>query len=407
MSEQESIKDKEKKPKAFSPSRTVWRTQMEKGVYTPHRVSRITCVINQLLVDKVLNYLKGIGVDVYIESGRTMREHIKPRPFGLAGKVSKLESTPVSIIRFAVPRECAENMVENIVVLADLNTPGRGTIFSQDLMEFSKEPPTIDLSKLKEIDPAKKEELHFLDKLSYIICVLSIPGSAESLAKIALDLGICVPLITSGTGNDIRDQLGLIRITISPEKEIVHLIMPEQDTNNVIRLLAEEAKLDKPGRGFIYQTPVSFGLIDTRMKIGGQNHAASIEQIVAALDSIKGNTSWRKRLDTSAESSSNKSFLPLDNCEISIISDEERIDELREACLKVGAAGAVTTRIIPQVTEREGEEICHTLIRSAVNIPAQMADSVVDTLLEISNIKDDRIDKINVLDSPAAYVRAI
>ena len=41
--------DKPKKDRAFSPSRTVWRTQMAKGIYTPHRVSRITCIVNQLI----------------------------------------------------------------------------------------------------------------------------------------------------------------------------------------------------------------------------------------------------------------------------------------------------------------------------------------------------------------------
>jgi nitrogen regulatory protein PII len=398
---------KERKEKAFSPSRTVWRTQMAKGEFTPHRASRITCVINQLLADKVLNYLAQLGVDVFIENGRTVREHIKPRPFGLSGKTTILENTPVSIIRFAVPRECSKIVIENIILLADLSTPGRGTIFSQDLMEFSKEAPCISLTHLKEIPDIAKNEIHLLDKLSYVICVLSIPGSADNLAKIALGLGICVPLVTSGTGNDIRDQLGLIRITISPEKEVVHLIMPEQDSNNIIRLLAEEAKLDKPGRGFIYQTPVSFGLIDTRMKIGAQKYAASIEQIIAAIDTLKGGANWRKRLDNSSESNSGKSFLPQDNCEISIISEEDRIDELREACLKVGATGAVTARVVPLLSSEHNEDSSNTLIRSAVNIRAEIADSVVDKLLEISTIKNSNTDRINVLDSPAAYVRAI
>jgi nitrogen regulatory protein PII len=398
---------KVKNEKVFSPSRTVWRTQMAKGEYMPHRASRVTCVINQLLVDKVLKYLTELGVDVYLENGRTVREHIKPRPFGLSGKTATLESTPVSIIRFAVPRECAKSVIENIIQLADLSTPGRGTIFSQDLMEFSKEAPCINLSHLKELPDSAKQDIHLLDKLSYVICVLSIPGSADNLAKIALGLGICVPLVTSGTGNDIRDQLGLIRITISPEKEVVHLIMPEQDSNNIIRLLAEEAKLDKPGRGFIYQTPVSFGLIDTRMKIGAQKYAASIEQIIAAIDTLKGGANWRKRLDNSSDNHSGKSFLPQDNCEISIISDEDRIDELREACLKVGATGAVTTRVIPRLTSSHLDDSSNTLIRSAVNIRAEIADSVVDTLLEISSIKENNTDRINVLDSPAAYVRSI
>jgi nitrogen regulatory protein PII len=398
---------KEQKEKVFSPSRTVWRTQMAKGIFTPHRASRITCIINQLLADKVLNYLTELGVDVFIENGRTVRQHIKPRPLGLSGNLSTLENTPVSIIRFAVPRETSKTVVENIIHLADLSTPGRGTIFSQDLMEFSKEAPCISLNQLKEISEKSKKDIHLLDKLSYVICVLSIPGSADNLAKIALGLGICVPLITSGTGNDIRDQLGLIRITISPEKEVVHLIMPEQDSNNIIRLLAEEAKLDKPGRGFIYQTPVSFGLIDTRMKIGAQKYAASIEQIIAAIDTLKGGTNWRKRLDSSSDTNAGKSFLPQDNCEISIISDEDRIDELREACLKVGATGAVTTRVIPRLTSSYNKGNSNTLIRSAVNIRAEIADSVVDTLLEISTIKNNTTDRINVLDSPAAYVRAI
>jgi len=396
--------ENKKKERAFSPSRTVWRTQMAKGIYTPHRVSRITCIINHLLMDKVTDYLTKLGVDVYIENGRTVRERIKPRPFGLPGTITKLQSTPVNIFRFSVPRETSKQVVHSIINIAELNIPGRGTIFSQDLMEFSKEPPPINLEVLQS-ESSNIVEINLLDELSYVICVLSIPGSSEGLARIALDLGICVPLITSGSGNDIRDQLGLIRITISPEKEIVHIVMPEQDSNSIIRLLAEQAKLDQPGRGFIYQTPIGIGLIDTRMKIGGQNYAASIEQIIAAIDSLKSGTNWRKRLDTDEnEKSGNKSFLPQDNCEISIISDEDRIDKLREACLTVGATGATTSRVIPILSK---DKIVHTMIRSAINIPANMVDSVVDTLLEISTIKNENTDKINILDSPAAYVRSI
>lgn len=401
----EEIK-KEKREKAFSPSRTVWRTQMAKGVYTPHRVSRITCVINQLLAPKVADYLYTLGLDVYVENGRTVREHIKPRSFGLPGNVTCLQSTPVSIFRFSVPRENSQDVMESITNLVELNVPGRGTIFSQDLMEFSKEPPSINMDALQH-KKVNDTEINFLDKLSYVICVLSIPGSGEDLARIALDLGICVPLITSGTGNDIRDQLGLIRITISPEKEIVHLIMPEQDSNSIIRLLAEQTKLDRPGRGFIYQTPVSVGLIDTRMKLGKQSYAASIEQIIAAIDSLKGGTQWRRRLDADTDgNATNTSFLPQDNCEISIISDEERIEVLRESCLKVGATGATTTRVLPRIASASGKATT-TMIRSAINIPAEMADKVVDTLLEISTIKQENTDRIDVLDSPAAYVRSI
>lgn len=382
----------------FSPSRTVWRTQMAKGTYPPHRMSRITCIVDNLLAPKVTKTLAELGIDNYIETGRVVRENIKKRPFNLPGNIVTLQSSPVSVIRFTVPRAKAKDVMGAIIYCCDLATLGHGSIFAQDLMEFSHDDPTLNLAALDAMP--KNTEVNMLNKLSCITCVLSIPGSGEQLAKIALDLGICVPVLTSGTGNDIRDQLGLIRITIPAEKEIVSIVMPEQDSNSIIRLLSEQAKLDKTGRGFIYQTPVSIGLMDTRMKMGVQTSAASIEQIIAAIDSLKGGTNWRRRLDYS-DVETNSSALPQDNCEVTITSDEDRIDALREACLKVGAKGAITTNVIPQINT--GENTHKTMIRSAINIPATQADSVVNNLLDITSIKTDNTDKICVLDSPAAY----
>ncbi|TVR72423.1 MAG: hypothetical protein EA408_06915 [Marinilabiliales bacterium] len=392
---------KEKKAKVSSPSREVWRTQMAKGIYTPHRVSRITCIINHLLKDKISSFLRELGVIAYIEPGRTVREFLKPQPFGLPGNVVSLQNSPVDIFRFTVPRETSRQVVEKIVRITDLHIPGRGTVFSQDLMEFSKEPFDINPAALDN-GANDHSAQNIVKKLSYVICVLSVPGSGENLARIALDLGICVPLVTFATGNDIRDQLGLIRITISPEKEIVHLVMPEQDSDSIIKLLIEQARLDRPGRGYIYQTPVSMGLLDTRLKTGKQRYAASMEQIIAAIDSLKAGTSWRKRLDAEgAGQAQGSTLLPQDNCEISIISDEDRIEKLREACLEVGATGATTSRITPEVTDAE---VSSTMIRSAISVPAGLTNDVVDALLEVSTIKEDNTDRIQVLDSPAAYV---
>jgi hypothetical protein len=410
------------KEKVFSPSRTVWRTQMAKGVYTPHRVSRITCIVNQLLADKVIDFLKELEVTVYDETGRVVREHIRKRSFGLPGEITKLESTSVRIFRFSVPRENSEIITRILINIAELYIPGRGSIFSQELMEFSNQPPHFNPSAINNFYSSNSEYSAnsansvnsvnsvnsapvLLSKLSYVICVLSDPGSGEHIAKIALDLGICVPLITIGTGNDIRDQLGLIRITISAEKEIVHLIMPEEDSNSIIKLLAEHGRLDKPGKGFIYQTPVSKGLIDTKLKIGKQKYAASMEQIIAAIDQLKTDTSWRKRLDADTENTKiGKSLMPQDNCEVSIVSDEDRIDILRQTCLEVGASGAITSKVVP-FSGREDSRT--TMIRSAVSVPAHITDNVVDKLLDISTIINENIDRIQVLDSPVAYVRSL
>jgi hypothetical protein len=261
------------------------------------------------------------------------------------------------------------------------------------------------LKTKKYLDEPQDLQFNLLNKLSYVICVLSDPGSGDQLAKIALDLGICVPVITYGSGNDIRDQLGLIRITIPAEKEIVHLLMPEQDSDSIIKLLVEHGRLDRPGKGFIYETPVTHGLIDTQMKIGNQKYAASMEQIIAAIDQLKTDTNWRKRLDAdSANLKIGKSMRPQDNCEVSIISDEDRIDILRETCLDIGAAGAITSQIIPH---KDKDGFATNLIKSAISVPALITDNVVDRLLSISTINDEDVDRIQVLDSPAAYVRSL
>lgn len=392
------------KEKVFSPSRTVWRTQMGKGVYTPHRVSRITCIVNQLLANNVIDFLKKIEVVVYDETARVVREQIRKRKFGLPGEINTLESTSVRIFRFSIPRENAALITKILIDIAELHIPGRGSIFSQELMEFSNEPPKFNASFLSTYSSVNYN-YNLLNNLSYVICVLSDPGSGEQIAKIALELGICVPLITFGTGNDIRDQLGLIRITIPAEKEIVHLVMPEQDSDSIIKLLVEHGRLDKPGKGFIYQTPVSIGMIDTRMKIGKQKYAASMEQIIAAIDQLKSDTTWRKRLDANSDNSKiGKSMMPQDNCEVSIISDEDRIDVLRETCLEVGASGAITSKVIP-ISCIDGAHT--TMIRSAISVPAQITDIVVDKLLNASTIKTENVDRIQVLDSPAAYVRSL
>ncbi|MFA5649295.1 MAG: hypothetical protein WC951_13455 [Bacteroidales bacterium] len=388
--------------KTFSPSRAVWKTQLDKGTHSPHRVSRITCIVNKLFSDKIVEQVFKLGItSIFDETGRTAREFITPRNFGLPGSTVTLQSTPVNVFRFTVQRKQARMIMDYLVRIGNFNIPGRGTIFSQDLIEFTKkEPLFIDFDN---IEDNVAHDIPYLEKLSYVICVLSVPGTGEKLAKVALDLGVCVPLITYGTSNDLRDQMGLIRITISPEKEVVHLIMPEQDTESIIKLLLEEGRLDKPGRGFIYQTPISFGLIDTRMRVGRQQYAASMEQIIAAVDQLKGNAFWRKRLDTSVDSVDQQLWLPNDNCEISVISEEDTEELMKIAGMNAGATSSTVSRL-KIITSGSKEQKASSLVQSTFSVSAEKTNTVVDALLQNSAVGIKSSERVQVLDSPAAYI---
>lgn len=390
---------------SFSPSRAVWKTQMDKGVHSPHRVSRITCIVNKLFSDKIIEQIFDLGIEsVFDETGRTTREIISKRNFGLPGNTIKLQSTPVDVFRFTVQRKQARMVMDYLIKAGNFQVPGRGTIFSQDLIEFSKkEPPFFSFENM---DESVSHNIPYLNRLSYVMCVLSETGSGDKFAKIALDLGICVPLITHGISNDLRDQLGLIRITISPEKEVVHLIMPEQDTESIIKLLLEEGRLDRPGRGYIYQTPISFGLIDTRMRVGRQEYAASMEQIIAAIDQLKGNTFWRKRLDTvGSDAIDEQLWLPDDNCEISVISDEDAEELLKEAGMNAGATGSTVSRVKILVSRAKRQRVS-SLVQSTFSVSAKNTNNVVSALLEHSAVGIKFSERIQVLDSPAAYIHS-
>lgn len=388
-----------------SPSRIVWREQMSKGKHTPHRVSHITCTINHLLSHQLAEFLREIGVkNVYIESGRTIKKHIKKRPLGLPGLQEKMDCTPTEVFRFSIPRDMSHQVLEALIEEMKLFNPGRGSVIAQDLIEFyNVEPPRI---TIPEIDNERQVHapVQMLHELAFVTCVLTMQGSGDRIAQQALDLGICVPLITSGSNNDLRDQLGLIRITIPQEKEMVHLIMPEHDTENLIPLLMEAGDLYRPGRGFIYRTPVSAGLIDRRMTLGQQEHAASMEQIIAAIDQLQHSTRWRKRI-TSLEQQNNmtKTIMPDDHCEISVICLEDRAEEMIEIAMQKGAEGATTSRV-KRLALKDGDTGTAAQALTTLNVPGNLTSEMVNTLLEASDIGDERMeDRIQILDSPEAY----
>ncbi|MEP0366241.1 MAG: hypothetical protein ABJN36_02665 [Cyclobacteriaceae bacterium] len=364
----------------------------EKGGHKTQEVSHITCIINQDFSKKALSHLCSLGLEAYLETGRTLREFVKPRGLGVTNG-AKLRSNQSSIIRLNVPKTLAEKVIESIVAEVELYLPGRGSIFCQDIIEYSCQEPSF--GAVRQHKFAKKaDHTHFLTDLSYVTCVLSGHESGERLAKAALDLGVCVPLITYGAGNDIRDQLGLIRITISPDKELVHLLIPRQDSESIIKLLVEESQLNRPGRGYMYQTPVSIGLLDTRLKIGKQSHAASIDQIIAAIDTLKQSTDWRKRLDAEIDHNPNRAFLP-DNCKISIVSREDAVEELRKAWVNAGAIGAVTSQISRMNPDDKGEMLSGFVI-SEMSVPDHIKSEVIGNLLEVCERLDAEENRIQV-----------
>lgn len=382
---------------------------MNKRVIKPREVSRITCQVNHRLSRAITDQLGRLGVaTALVESGRSVRLHRRSRRFGLPGTWDTPEDSPVDIFRFTVDRSDSEAVLRALIDAGELYAPGRGTILAQDVTEYSYEDvprigdTTADGDRTGREQPRRYSRSPLHD-LAVLTCILSMPGSGEVLAREALELGTCVPVVTLGIGTGLRDLLGLLRVTIPPEKDVVHLVVPVHDTKSIIRMLIEHMSLNRPGRGIIYQTPARSGMIDTRLRIGRQEHAASIEQIITAIDELKNDTTWRTRFPSLDQENIGVSPpLLRNNYEITLVSDEGKAGELVSKALEAGAGGATTARV-RRITPMAADDGIAAREYTTIVVSGAVRESAVETLLATGFIGEDRANRLHLQPVPAAF----
>ena len=81
-------------------------------------------------------------------------------------------------------------------------------------------------------------------------------GKADRPIKAALKAGAGSAVAFFGRGLGIRERLGLLGLAVQPEKEIVMIVVPEDQTNVVVRAMVRAGNLDQPGVGFLFVMPV-------------------------------------------------------------------------------------------------------------------------------------------------------
>ncbi|MDA3874720.1 MAG: hypothetical protein PF795_12275 [Kiritimatiellae bacterium] len=362
-----------------------------------NNVTRITCAVHPRLGAQVTECLVDLGSHtVLVENARSVRQRIRPRAWLLPGQQVELENSPMELFRTTVPRDSALQVIETLARSLDLNTPGRGAVYAQDITEYSQLPPPV----IRESPPG--EATAFRD-FTLINGILSKAGGGERLTASALRLGACVPIVTRGFGTGLRDQLGLLRITIPPEKEMVQLMVPAHDAAGIQRLLIEDARMDRPSGGFLYQTPISAGIVDPLLRIGRQAHAASMEQLIDAMDEIKHGTGWRKRFADPEDSKRDTRFITKKSySEITLVCSEGKADDFARAAMDAGAGGATTGRVrCLSVSDLEGGIGARE--RGVICVPSSIRDSVVQALRDISRTLEDPLCRIQVLDSFSVF----
>jgi hypothetical protein len=256
--------------------------------------------------------------------------------------------------------------MHRIAEATDLRMGGRGCIFSLHINLSRGTPLSFDTEKLDRIcgNIGKFQyEEHAL-----ISCIVP-RGSGDSLARALLELGICVPVIFFGTGMGVRDKLGLLRITIPVEKEILWLVVPRSDAELVEKTLIPRARLDAPGQGFLYRLFVHAPVVNLRIRQGKRTHAATMEQVIAALDEVHGSSDWRRH--GSHRHRPVHEERAVNTYGLFFIGEEEEVELFRRTAMENGARGATHNYLErrsysnldqEQAMESHSRELCDIIV---------------------------------------------
>lgn len=335
---------------------------------------RITGIFHRNLTSTITAAMETAGLTEYqVAAGRwtTLRE--KKSLLGLGPAIRAVDH-PVDIVTFLVLPAHEAGALEVIINSGRLAVQGRGSVFSEEVTIVCAH----ELCGPVTAGPAPAGKIRLQKDLTGICCIVQ-RGEGEDIARVALDTGTCVPAVTYGHGTGVRDKLGLLRITIPAEKEIVTLMASTYDAETLMNLMITIGKLNQPGRGFIHLFPIKAGQVNMKVFQGMPKHAASMEQIIVAVDEMMGGASWRARGGSLGMEALKRVDYLHDQACLTFTCDEGRGESLVHAAMLAGAPGATLTRTkhvcpldLPGRDISPARDVC-AMIMNQTGIPAVVA----------------------------------
>ncbi len=338
-------------------------------------LSRITCMIDDNLMPLIDESLRDLSIpEVFIQRAKQIALVDRSTLLGLRSKTIS-EETRAWVYRFCVPQKYETAIMRRLAETADLYLPGHGSIYAENVQPLRTEKFKFNEEKLSVL--CKEEKI--LHENYAVLCCIVQRGMASSLAAMVLEMGLCVPVISFGKGMGLRNKLGLLRITIPVEKEVIYFIVPSIDAELLEGVVVHKARLDLPGQGFIFKSYVRALSVNLRVRRGKRNYAASMEQVIAALDELRGSSEWR-RLGTKRNSKVSGGKAQHDLTCLSLTAEEGYIDIFVKAAMSAGAGGAtlLPLEFRSYYHEEEGTfHISHARETCDLIIPSEIQDKIM------------------------------
>ena len=82
-------------------------------------------------------------------------------------------------------------------------------------------------------------------------------GAADMVVQVAQEAGAQGATIFHAHGTGVRQKrLGILGLTINAEKEVIYIVVPSDQADLVFERIFVSAKMDTPGMGILWMTPI-------------------------------------------------------------------------------------------------------------------------------------------------------
>jgi nitrogen regulatory protein PII len=367
-------------------------------------VCRISAEIHDSLLDELLWAAESLGLrSIFVRNARTVQLHAPGHLSHLLGRPETLrENSCVTVFTHVLP-DYRDPVLQFLIRACGLDMPGRGSL-SACAADILAPPALADAIRGMKAPRAMLNPVPLLGSLMNINCIVQ-RGVGNTIARTALSLGTSIPVITFGEGTGLRDKLGLLRVTIPAAKEIVNLTVADHDAQGIMQIIIEDAKLNQAGKGFISCTRIDRALLNTKLRVGLQSHAASMEQIITAIDHMAGNSLWRRRFDQGGDAGRLPVFR--DRVGVNCIDDEGSAATYSVAAMNAGAGGATAGSLKYQYRGPEAgpQPLSGDSAKDETNFVLQegQLDRVLDALREAGMDRPEGSGLIEIQPRPLAF----
>ena len=253
-------------------------------------------------------------------------------------------------LQFLVPDAEVDRMMESIVAAGQLHLPGTGAVIAVPCDELRcTEDFALWSTTSWEADSLNASH-NLKENLTAIFCIVQ-RNRTDEISRAAMSAGAHGPVVFYCAGRGLRDRMGWLSITKKDDQEVLLVIVDNADAVAVTEAMVDAGDIDMPGRGFLYRMPVQKGVMNVGSTYGRRKHAADMQQVITAIDDLKGGSQWRDHRITELVGTGKSAGLNLfgkvkerayliDQASLSCIVGRKHVDSIVDAALAGGAPGA-------------------------------------------------------------------